>query len=84
MILRLRDEAAHLELEEPLLRFFRIDHEADERFIMKLFGDLAATVVKQLPRSPERTIVLRKLIEALDAAIRAASDPGEPSVVIQT
>jgi hypothetical protein len=36
------------------------------------FCILAGSVVNQLPRNPERTVALRKLLEAKDAAVRAA------------
>ena len=32
---------------------------------------LAAGIVRDLPRNPERTVALRKLMEAKDAAVRA-------------
>lgn len=35
------------------------------------FGDLAGIVIRTLPRNPERTVALRKLLEAKDAAVRA-------------
>jgi hypothetical protein len=36
-----------------------------------LFFILAATLVTSLPRNAERTVALRKLLEAKDAAVRA-------------
>ena len=38
--------------------------------VSKPFADLAAFVLT-LPRNPERTVSLRKLLEAKDAAVRA-------------
>jgi hypothetical protein len=35
------------------------------------FAALADYVVAHLPRNPERTVALRKLLEAKDAAVRA-------------
>lgn len=35
------------------------------------FAELAERVVVTLPRNPERTVALRKLLEAKDAAVRA-------------
>ena len=35
------------------------------------FGELAATIVATLPKNPERTVALRKLLEAKDCAVRA-------------
>ena len=34
-------------------------------------GLLAGRIVETLPRNPERTVALRKLLEAKDAAVRA-------------
>jgi hypothetical protein len=41
------------------------------------FAKLAVRIVATLPRNPERTVALRKLLEARDAALRAqlAKDP---------
>lgn len=39
--------------------------------VSKPFGDLAQQIVATLPRNPERTVALRKLLEAKDAAVRA-------------
>lgn len=38
--------------------------------VSKPFADLAQTLLA-LPRNPERTVALRKLLEAKDAAVRA-------------
>jgi ATP-dependent Clp protease ATP-binding subunit ClpA len=58
--------------EEPLLQFFAYEHlpeHLQER--SKPFGDLARRLVETLPRNPERTMALRKLLEAKDCAVRA-------------
>jgi len=39
--------------------------------ISKPFGELANLIVETLPRNPERTVSLRKLLEAKDCAVRA-------------
>jgi len=36
------------------------------------FGNLARQIIDTTPRNPERTVALRKLLEAKDAAVRAA------------
>jgi hypothetical protein len=36
------------------------------------FAQLAERLVAEVPRNPERTVALRKLLEAKDAAVRAA------------
>lgn len=57
---------------EPLLQFFAYEHLRDDlKAVSKPFGDLAAMIVKDLPRNPERTVALRKLLEAKDCAVRA-------------
>jgi len=40
--------------------------------VSKPFGELADRIIDTLPRNPERTVALRKLLEAKDAAVRAA------------
>lgn len=42
------------------------------REIARQFSHLAHMLVRTVPRSPERTVALRKLLEGMDAAIRAA------------
>jgi len=71
---------------EHILQFFAYDHlPLDLQMVSKPFCDLAHALVlgdncKQagmvtlgsaLPRNPERTVALRKLLEAKDAAVRA-------------
>jgi ATP-dependent Clp protease ATP-binding subunit ClpA len=58
--------------EEPLLQFFAYEHLPEHlRERSKPFGDLARRLVETLPRNPERTMALRKLLEAKDCAVRA-------------
>lgn len=62
-----------LELGEPMLKFFAFLHlpEALRAVSMKLC--LCATdITLTLPRNAERTVALRKLLEAKDAAVRSA------------
>lgn len=40
--------------------------------VSRPWSDLAHDVVATLPRNPERTVALRKLLEGKDAAVRAA------------
>ncbi len=58
---------------EPILKYFKFDHLKDEtlRTCSERFCKLAQTIVETLPRNPERTVALRKLLEAKDAAVRA-------------
>jgi ATP-dependent Clp protease ATP-binding subunit ClpA len=58
--------------EEPLLQFFAYEHLPEHlKEHSKAFGDLARRLVETLPRNPERTMALRKLLEAKDCAVRA-------------
>lgn len=64
---------------EPILQFFEYGHLPERlRDVSAPFGILAGQIVTTLPRNPERTVALRKLLEAKDAAVRAAlyKDPG--------
>jgi hypothetical protein len=57
---------------EPILQFFSWDHLPDHlKDVSMPFGILAMKIVETLPRNPERTVALRKLLEAKDAAVRA-------------
>lgn len=60
-------------LPEPILQFFSYEHlPVLLSETSKPFHDLAWRIVEQLPRGPERSVALRKLLEAKDAAVRAA------------
>lgn len=59
-------------MEEPIMQFFEYSHlPATLRDVSAPFCLLAQQVVATLPRNPERTVALRKLLEAKDAAVRA-------------
>ena len=54
-----------------LMQFFAYEHlPADLQIVSKPFGALAARLL-ELPDNPERTVALRKLLEAKDCAVRA-------------
>lgn len=58
---------------EPILQFFKYDHlPAYLQDTSKPFYDMAIRLEAALPRNPERTVALRKLLEAKDAAVRAS------------
>jgi ATP-dependent Clp protease ATP-binding subunit ClpA len=58
--------------EEPLLQFFAYEDLPEHlQEHSKPFCDLARRLVDTLPRNPERTMALRKLLEAKDCAVRA-------------
>ena len=57
---------------EPLLQFFQYAHlPVAAQAVSRPFCDLAMQVADTLPRNPERTVALRKLLEAKDCAVRA-------------
>lgn len=57
---------------EPILKYFHFQHLPEKlQAISKPFHDLAHKMVADLPRNPERSAGLRKLLEAKDCAVRA-------------
>lgn len=59
--------------QEHIMQFFAWEHLPPHLAeVSKPFGVLATQIVETLPRNPERTVALRKLLEAKDAAVRAA------------
>lgn len=57
---------------EPMMQFFTYTHLPPHlQEVSRPFGLLAAELVLILPRNPERTVALRKLLEAKDCAVRA-------------
>jgi hypothetical protein len=57
---------------EYLLQFFSFGHLRDElKAVSRAFAVTAVNIVTTLPRNPERTVALRKLKEAKDAAVCA-------------
>lgn len=60
-----------MEPYEYLLQFFAYEHLPEKlQAVSKPFCELAEQVSK-LPQNPERTMALRKLLEAKDCAVRA-------------
>lgn len=58
--------------KEQLLQFFTYEHLPPHlKAVSAPFCELALSVVQTLPRNPERTVALRKLLEAKDCAVRA-------------
>ncbi len=57
---------------EHIVQFFAFAHLPEHlQEISRPFAELADRIVNTLPRNPERTVALRKLLEAKDAAVRA-------------
>jgi hypothetical protein len=62
-----------LNAQYPILQYFEWEHlPARLAGVSRPFCDLAHALVAELPRSPEVTAALRKLLEAKDCAVRAA------------
>ena len=57
---------------EPILQFFEWGHLPEHLAHVSMpFKNLAEMLVERLPRNLERTVALRKLLEAKDAAVRS-------------
>ena len=57
---------------ERMLQGFEYKHlPEDLRAASQPFGDLARDITTKIKPGPERTVALRKLLEAKDAAVRA-------------
>lgn len=55
-----------------LLQFFEYEHLPPHlQEISKPFGELAKKLAETLPKNPETTTAIRKLLEAKDCAVRA-------------
>lgn len=67
------DEKVYQEIVvDPIMQFFAYAHLPEHlQAVSAQFGDLAQHIIMMCPRNPERTVALRKLLEAKDAAVRA-------------
>lgn len=60
-------------MTEHIMQYFAFAHLPQHlQAVSAAFAALADSLVAELPRNPERTVALRKLLEAKDAAVRAA------------
>lgn len=58
--------------QDQILKYFEYSHlPTGLQEISARFHNLAHWMVEELPRNPERTAGLRKLLEAKDCAVRA-------------
>lgn len=54
-----------------IIKYFKYEHlPVHLQAVSKPFCDLANFIVNTLPDGPERTVALRKLLEAKDCAVR--------------
>ena len=61
-----------MEQKDHILQFFSFEHlPLHLQEVSRPFSEMADRIVSTLPRNPERTVALRKLLEAKDAAVRA-------------
>ena len=59
-------------MKDRMLQFFAYDHLPEHLMMVSApFCALAESLVATLPSNPERTVALRKLLEAKDCAVRA-------------
>lgn len=57
---------------DPILRYFHFAHLPPQlQTVSVKFFELASSLIALVPRNAERTVALRKLLEAKDAAVRA-------------
>lgn len=67
--------AEHHPSTAHLLRYFKFGHLPERlKAVSAPFADLANQLADGLPDGPEKTVGLRKLLEAKDCAVRAALD----------
>lgn len=61
------------ESPEWVMKYFKFDHlpAGPLREMSAQFCQLANNLVNSAPRNPERSVALRKLLEAKDAAVRS-------------
>ena len=64
-------------MEERMMKWFEFGHLPESlQFASKPFGELATFIEQNIAPGPERTVALRKLLEAKDAAVRARLNAG--------
>lgn len=63
------------QLASPIMRYFKYEHlNGPMKVTSRSFAVLAQEMEAYLPNGPEKSTALRKLLEAKDAAVRAAMD----------
>lgn len=62
-------------IKERMLLWFKFEHLPPHlREVARRFWILAFELCGTIPRGPERTVMLRKLLESKDAAVRACME----------
>lgn len=63
--------------EDRMMKWFAYAHLPEHlQETSRPFGQLAEHICESIESGPERTVALRKLLEAKDAAVRAKLNPG--------
>ena len=64
-------------MEERMLKWFEFEHLPERlKIVSREFHSMAHAICELCEPGPERTVALRKLLEAKDAAVRAKLHPG--------
>lgn len=65
------------QMEERMMKWFAYEHLPEHlKSVSCEFANLATRISTSIDPGPERTVALRKLLEAKDAAVRAKLNPG--------
>lgn len=63
--------------EDRMMKWFAFEHLPNHlKDTSRMFHSLASDICADIAAGPERTVALRKLLEAKDAAVRAKLNPG--------
>jgi hypothetical protein len=63
--------------DERMGKWFAFAHLPEKlQGVSRPFHDLGVLITQRIEPGPERTVALRKLLEAKDAAVRAVVSPG--------
>lgn len=66
-----------LKMEERMMKWFEFEHLPEHLKVVSIkFYEVACSLCALVEAGPERTVALRKLLEAKDAAVRAKLNPG--------
>ena len=64
-------------MDDRILKWFEYKHLPEHlQHVSQIFGELAKQIVAEIEAGTERSVALRKLLEAKDAAVRAKLNPG--------
>jgi hypothetical protein len=73
---QMTEKDEHAIANERMMKWFAFDHLKGElKVTSRRFYELASAIVCSIEPGPERTVALRKLLEAKDAAVRATLNP---------